>query len=92
MMLGMRTTLTIDDDLARELREKAHNTGSPFKLIVNRAIRAGLEHIDKPKQIKPYKCKAHSLGYPPSADLDHALNLADRLESEEIARKLSLRK
>jgi hypothetical protein len=92
MMICMRTTLTIDDDLVRELREKAHQTGAPFKEIVNKAIRAGLEQIDKPKQIKPYKCKAYSLGYPPSADLNHALNLADRLESEEIARKLSLRK
>ena len=92
MMLTMRTTLTIDDDLARELREKAHKTGAPFKEVVNKAIRAGLEQIDKPKQVKPYKCKAYSLGYPPSADLDHALNIADRLESEEIARKLSLRK
>jgi hypothetical protein len=92
MMLNMRTTLTIDDDLARELREKAYKTGSPFKEIVNKAIRAGLENVDKPTQKKPYKSKAYSLGYPPSADLDHALNLADRLESEEIARKLSLRK
>jgi hypothetical protein len=92
MMLNMRTTLTIDDDLAQALREKAHTTGSPFKVVVNRAIRVGLEHIDKPKPMKPYKCKAYSLGYPPGADLDHALNLADRLESEEIARKLSLRK
>ena len=92
MMPCMRTTLTIDDDLARELREKAHKSGSPFKEVVNKAIRAGLEDMDKPRQIKPYKCKTYSLGYPPSADLDHALNLADRLESEEIARKLSLRK
>ena len=92
MMLSMRTTLTIDDDLAQALREKAYTTGSPFKEVVNRAIRVGLEHIDKPKQTKPYKCKSYSLGYPPRADLDHALNLADRLESEEIARKLSLRK
>jgi hypothetical protein len=92
MMFIMRTTLTIDDDLVRELREKAHKTASPFKDVVNKAIRAGLEHIDKPKQVKPYKCITYSLGYPPSADLDHALNLADHLESEEISRKLSLRK
>ena len=91
-MLNMRTTLTIDDDLFRELREKAHKTGAPFKEVVDKAIRVGLEHIDKPKQMKPYKCKTYSLGYPLSADLDHALNLVDRLESEEIARKLSLRK
>lgn len=92
MMTAMRTTLTIDDDLAKELREKAYKTGSPFKEVVNKAIRVGLREIDKPKQRKPYKCKSYSLGYPPRADLDHSLNLADRLESEEIARKLSVRK
>ncbi len=86
----MRTTLTIDDDLAKALREKAHQTGSPFKEVVNKAIRAGLKQIDKPRQKRPYKCKSYSLGYPPRAGLDHALNLADHLESEEIARKLAL--
>jgi hypothetical protein len=88
----MRTTLTIDDDLASALREKAHQTGASFKEIVNKAIRAGLEQVDKPKQTRPYKCKSYPLGYPPRADLDNALSLVDRLESEEIARKLSLRK
>jgi hypothetical protein len=88
----MRTTLTIDDDLVRELREKAHKTGSPFKEVVNKAIRVGLKQIDKPIPSKPYRCKSYSLGYPPSTDLDHALDLVDRLETEEIARKLSLRK
>jgi hypothetical protein len=88
----MRTTLTIDDDLIRKLRENAHEKGVLFKEIVNQALKVGLVHLDKPKRIKPYKCKTFSLGYPPSADLDHALNLADRLESEEIARKLALRK
>jgi hypothetical protein len=91
-MVAMRTTLTLDDDLVKALREKAHRTGAPFKEVVNRAIRAGLEQVDKPRQTKPYKCRSYSLGYPPLADLDRALNLADRLESEEIARKLALRK
>ena len=92
MMSGMRTTLTLHDDLARELREKAHREGVPFKEIVNKAIRAGLDQLDRPQKTKPYKSKSYSLGYPPRADLDHALELADRLESEEIARKLLLRK
>lgn len=88
----MRTTLTIDDDLIREMRKKAHDTGSPFKEIVNVALRTGLNEMAKPKRSKPYKCKTYSLGYPPRADLDHALELVDQLESEEIFRKLSLRK
>ncbi|MGD9138499.1 MAG: hypothetical protein PVH42_17185 [Desulfobacterales bacterium] len=88
----MRTTLTIDDDLIQKLRENAHKKGVPFKLVVNQTLRVGLKHLNKPKKIKPYTCKTYSLGYPPGVDLDHALKLADRLESEEIARKLALRK
>jgi len=88
----MRTTLTIDDDLLFELRQKANDTGSSFKEIVNKILRTGLNDFNKPKSFKPYKCKTYSLGYPPRADLDHALALAEHLESEEIARKLSLRK
>jgi len=92
MMSDMRTTLTLHDDLVQQLREKAHQEGKPFKEIVNQAIRAGLNQIDRPRKAKPYKCKSYSLGYPPRADLDHALELAGQLESEEIARKLLLRK
>jgi len=88
----MRTTLTIDDDLIQEMRKKAHDTGSPFKKIVNAALRSGLQEMGKFRISKPYKCKTYSLGYPPRADLDHALDLAEHLESEEIVRKLSLRK
>ena len=88
----MRTTLTIDDDLIREIKKRAHDSGAPFKEIVNRVLRAGLKEMDKPRISKPYKCKTYSLGYPPRADLDRALDLAGQLESEEIIRKLSLRK
>jgi hypothetical protein len=88
----MRTTLTLHDDLARELRERAHQEGKPFKDIVNQAIRTGLNQMNRPRDVKPYKGKSYSLGYPPRADLDRALQLAGELESEEIARKLLLRK
>jgi hypothetical protein len=88
----MRTTLTIDDDLIQKMKKQAHDTGSSFKEIVNKALRAGLKEMHKPKPGKPYRCRTYSLGYPPRADLDRALDLAELLESEEIVRKLSLRK
>jgi len=36
----MRTTLTLDDDLAGLLKQRARELGIPFKAAVNRAIRA----------------------------------------------------
>jgi cobalamin-dependent methionine synthase I len=59
---------------------------------VNVALREGLKEMGTPRISKPYECKTYSLGYPPCADLDHALDLVEHLESEEIVRKLSLRK
>ena len=38
----MRTTLTLDDDLAATLADRAKKLGIPFKQMVNRTLRAGL--------------------------------------------------
>ena len=38
----MRTTLTLDDDLAMALQEIARATGRPFKSVVNACLRKGL--------------------------------------------------
>jgi hypothetical protein len=69
----MRTTLTIDDDLAGLLKQRAREMGVPFKEAVNRAIRAGLGEAAKP----------HRRGSPkPGVDLDKLGQLADELEAE----------
>ena len=88
----MRTTLTIDDDLMRGIREKADRLGISLKEAINRALRGGVGTIDRPSRPKQYDCRTFGLGYPPGEDLDRALDLSDRLESEEIRRKLALRK
>jgi hypothetical protein len=49
----MRTTLTIDDALLRQLRQKALDSGRPFKQVVNDTLRAGLEHPVAPAPRQP---------------------------------------
>lgn len=89
----MRTTLTLEDDLAKALKEKAFRTGSSFKAVVNATLRAGLAAGEKPPGAKPYRLTPASLGgVRPGVDLDKALRLADTLEDREIARKLEHRK
>jgi predicted transcriptional regulator len=39
----MRTTLTLDDDVAAKLKTEAQRAGRPFREIVNEALRRGLE-------------------------------------------------
>jgi hypothetical protein len=38
----MRTTLTLDDDIAAQLMDRAKKLGIPFKQVVNRTLRSGL--------------------------------------------------
>ena len=41
----MRTTLTVDDDLAERLAQLARDTRQPFKVVVNEALRRGLGEL-----------------------------------------------
>lgn len=88
----MRTTLTIDDTLAKDLKDLAHRQGLAFKEVVNRALAAGLRALKSPGRAQRYRATTFSMGEPRVPDLDSALRLAAELEAEEIARKLELRK
>ena len=89
----MRTTLTIDEHIARDLKEIAHRSGKPFKQVVNETLHAGLIAREAPRRARRYRLKPASLGQPLSGiNLDKALQLADSLEDLEIVRKLELRK
>ncbi len=89
----MRTTLTLDDTLAEELRKKAFESGKPFKEVVNHAIRLGIEAERAYTRSRPYKVKPVSLGgILPGVDLDKALSVAEKIEDLELARKLRMRK
>jgi hypothetical protein len=88
----MRTTLTLETDLAAALKAQARRSGRPLKQIVNETLRAGLAARKAPAP-RRYRLKAVSLGgVLPGIDLDKALRLADALEDEAVARKLDLRK
>ena len=88
----MRTTLTIDPDVAEALRKRAHRARKPFKQVVNEALRAGLAAQEAPPG-RRYRLRPVSLGgVTPGIDLDRALRLADALEDDALARKLELRK
>ena len=59
----MRTTLTIDDDVAALLNKEVRKSGEPFKQVVNRALRTGLTAATKPVR-KPFVVKPMKLGLP----------------------------
>jgi hypothetical protein len=90
MMLNMRTTVTLDSDVAAKLKQAARERGISFKEALNTNVRRGLE--SEGAASKPYRVKTRRLGARPGVDLDRSLRLAAEMEDAEIARKLALRK
>jgi len=86
----MRTTLTLDDDIAAVLKERAAEQGVSFKTLVNRVIRRGLGPVESPSGPPP-KTIPHHFGFRPGIDLDRLNQLADQLEAEAAAGALQRR-
>jgi len=88
----MRTTLTIDDQIAADLKKRAFESGKSFKTVVNEALARGLARDTSSKRSrKKFKTPRIALG-DAAVDLTKSLDLSGRLEDEELARKLELRK
>ena len=83
----MRTTLTLDPDVAQQIRERMVNRNLSLKTVVNEALRAGLAKTRNRAKAPLFKVEPHSFGFRPGID-PHKLNqLADELEAEEFLRK-----
>ena len=78
----MRTTLTLDDDVAARLREEASREGLPFKQVVNRAIRLGLRAAGPSQKRARFRVQPHAFGLKPGIDSTKLGQLADELETE----------
>ena len=81
----MRTTLTIDDDLAGLLKRRARELGLPFRDVVNRTLRTGLGEAAKQHRHPAPKTIPHAFGFMPGIDLDKLNQLTDELEAEAYA-------
>ena len=59
----MRTTLTLDEDVAKLLEKEQRRSGNSFKQVVNHFLRLGL--TTKQPARKPFKVTPWNLGLPP---------------------------
>lgn len=75
----MRTTLTLDDDVARLLNQESRRSGTSFKEAVNHFLRLGLTAAKPPKR-KPFLVTPRKLGLPPGLAYDNVEQLLEALE------------
>jgi len=79
----MRTTLTLDDDLAKEIQETARNSGRSFKEVINETLRHGLATGASPaRRVPRFRVHPKACGFRAGIDLTKLNQLVDDLEIE----------
>jgi len=79
----MRTTLTIDDDVAATLERLRRNRDASLKDLINEALRRGLHDMEAPPtQRKPYQTRSVDLGTPRIPNIDNIAEVLAIIEGE----------
>jgi hypothetical protein len=81
----MRTTLTLDPDVARLLDEEVHRVRKPMKQVVNDALRRGLTSGTRAPK-KRYRVRPHGGRLLPGLDRGRLNALVDELEDAAVLR------
>jgi hypothetical protein len=79
----MRTTLTLNPDVAAKARQGAAKLRKPFKEVINAALRVGLDEVLKPPAAKPYRTQPRPLGLRQGFSYDDIGELLARAEGED---------
>ncbi len=80
----MRTTLTLDDDVARKLKLEAAASGRPFKVVVNELLRAALNASRDESRRRPFRVETRSFGgLRAGVELDDIGGLLERVEGSD---------
>jgi hypothetical protein len=87
--VAMRTTLTLDRDVADSLKKEMRRTGQGLKTTINEALRRGLRLSRRVARPPRFEVRPHALGIRPGVDPDRLNQLVDELESEHAVRKLT---
>jgi len=85
----MRTTLTLDPDVAMKLKKRMAEEKLTLKETVNQTLRFGFKTVAQQKKRAPFKVIPHSFGFKPGIDLNRLNHLVDELEAEDYVRKMS---
>ena len=85
----MRTTVTLDPDVERLLRDVMRERAISFKEALNEAARVGLRRGPRKRSAR-FIQKTFHMGEAQQFRWDKALDVANAMEDQEVSRKLTL--
>ena len=79
--MGIRTTITLDEDVLARIREKAREERVPFREKLNDLLRAGLRQSQVPQRV-PFQIQTFDMG---EISLPHPIRISelDSIEDQE---------
>jgi hypothetical protein len=81
---SMRTTLTIEQDVAVRLERERRKRGVGFKEIVNQVLRSGLDSLEAPARRRElFRTKGLALGQSRVGSLDNIEEVLSKSEGED---------
>lgn len=80
----VRTTLTLDEDVATRIQSEARRSGRPFKAVVNDLLRAGLSQSRRAPRSEPFRVEPPDFGgLRPGLSLDNIAALLEEVEGPQ---------
>jgi hypothetical protein len=80
----VRTTVTLDRDVAIRLEREQRRRRASFKDVINDVLRAGLEGIERPKPARaPFQTTGFALGPSLVGSLDNVEEVLSRVEGDD---------
>lgn len=80
----MRTTLTLDDDVAALLKEQCRLHNKSFKQMVNEVLRRGMTPVAGMAKVPEFRVVPNHSGLLPGIDPQKLNQLYDQLEVEDF--------
>jgi len=89
----MRTTVTLEPDVAESLRAYVHESRTTFKVALNTLLRRGLAAGEPPgARRRKFVVEPHSGKFKAGVDLAKLNQLVDQLDVEEFLKKASVKR
>jgi predicted transcriptional regulator len=83
----VRTTVTLDDDVAARIKELAHKRRASFKATLNETLRRGLSAQERTGAVPRFEVEPHAGGFRPGVDQGKLNQLLDALETDDLSRE-----
>jgi predicted transcriptional regulator len=81
-MIFMRTTLTLESDVAEKIRQAGRSGTRSQKQIINEALRRGLETEGEKTKLRPFRVKTFESPFRAGIDTAKLNQMVDELEVE----------